>query len=318
NPAERYAPAPPLRGGGPFRRLRPRSSRGRGTARDRGRSSARVRGRRRAMEPGAPPALGGQSLPHEHVPGLRRAPRLVLRRLLERREGDPRQDAGRTRVHVDRDRRGAAGLARDAGGGPADPRGRQAPLHRGQRAPDAGRRPPRDRGGVRRGTPDRSRRWLRLRRIGASRVAPPPRDDRPFELTAEALVGLEPGLGKPPVYLGHFTRHGVELLLEQSGFLDQLRARGFRRLRVDLDPSQGIGQTLRAVCEDRPEGELLVELRVDRSLATVPGHEVLDIEWLLLQNPRESFTERRPALPVPQKPGTGLLLAARCRLVAAC
>lgn len=171
---------------------------------------------------------------------------------------------------------------------------------------------------MRRGTPDRSRRWLRLRRIGASRVAPPPRDDRPFELTAEDLVGLEPGLGKPPVYLGHFTRHGVELLLEQSGFLDQLRARGFRRLRVDLDPSQGIGQTLRAVCEDRPEGELLVELRVDRSLATVPGHEVLDIEWLLLQNPRESFTERRPALPGQQHPGLGVLREVLGLLVVVC
>ncbi len=39
----------------------------------------------------------------------------------------------------------------------------------------------------------------------------------------------------------------------------------------------------------------------------MPGFEVLRIEWLLLQNPREPFTVRRPRLPGQQHPGLGLL-----------
>jgi hypothetical protein len=75
---------------------------------------------------------------------------------------------------------------------------------------------------------------------------------------------------------------------------------------VDLDTRQGPGQTLRIVSEDRPD-ELLVELRADRSRSAVPGMEVITIEWLLLQNPRDEFSERRPRLPGQQHPGLGLL-----------
>jgi hypothetical protein len=75
---------------------------------------------------------------------------------------------------------------------------------------------------------------------------------------------------------------------------------------------------MRIVCEDRPGGELLGELRVDRSLGTVPGLEILNIEWLLLQNPRESFTKRRPPLPGQQHPGLGLLRDVLGLLVVVC
>jgi hypothetical protein len=75
---------------------------------------------------------------------------------------------------------------------------------------------------------------------------------------------------------------------------------------VDLDAREGPGHTLRILSEDRP-GELLVELRADRSRSAVPGMEMISVEWLLLQNPRETFSERRPRLPGQQHPGLGLL-----------
>lgn len=159
----------------------------------------------------------------------------------------------------------------------------------------------------------------RFRRIEAAlRASRPRRDELAFELTAEDLVGIDPSLGKPTRYLGYFTHQGLELMLERFGLLDQLRARGFRRLRVDLDPGQGVGHTMRIVCEDRPGGELLAELRVDRSLGIVPGFDILSIEWLLLQNPRESFSERRPQLPGQQHPGLGLLRDVLGLLVVVC
>jgi hypothetical protein len=147
----------------------------------------------------------------------------------------------------------------------------------------------------------------RFRRLGRDvRHAEAVDDGLPFSLSEEDLVGLRPGPAPPSRFLGYFSRHGVELLLERAGVLPQLRARGFRTLRVELDGREGPGHTLRILSEDRP-GERLVELRAERSRGAVPGMEVIAVEWLLLQNPRESFSERRPRLPGQQHPGLGLL-----------
>ena len=147
----------------------------------------------------------------------------------------------------------------------------------------------------------------RFRRLGRDlRDAETVDDGLPFTLSEEDLAGLVPGPARPSRFLGYFSRHGVELLLERAGVLPQLRARGFRTLRVDLGSREAPGHTLRVFSEDAPE-ELLVELRADRSRSAVPGMEVISVEWLLLQNPREPFSPRRPRLPGQQHPGLGLL-----------
>ncbi len=147
----------------------------------------------------------------------------------------------------------------------------------------------------------------RFRRIGsdlhnAERVD----DGLAFSLSEEDIAGLLPGPARPPRFLGFFARHGVELLLERAGVLAQLRAKGFRSLRVDLDTLDAQGQTLRIYCEDGPR-ELLVEMRAARSRGAVPGMETIALEWLLLQNPREPFSAARPRLPGQLHPGLGLL-----------
>ena len=147
----------------------------------------------------------------------------------------------------------------------------------------------------------------RFRRLGRDlRAAETVDDGLPFTLSEEDLAGLVPGPARPSRFLGYFSRHGVELLLERAGVLPQLRARGFRTLRVDLGSREAPGHTLRVFSEDAPK-ELLVELRADRNRSAVPGMEVISVEWLLLQNPREPFSPRRPRLPGQQHPGLGLL-----------
>jgi hypothetical protein len=74
---------------------------------------------------------------------------------------------------------------------------------------------------------------------------------------------------------------------------------------------------VRVLSEDR-SGELLVELRAERSRSAVAGMEVISVEWLLLQNPRESFSVRRPRLPGQQHPGLGLLRDLMGWLVVVC
>jgi acetoin utilization deacetylase AcuC-like enzyme len=146
----------------------------------------------------------------------------------------------------------------------------------------------------------------RFRRLGRDlRYAESVDDGLPFTLSEDDLAGLMPGIGGSSRFLGYFSRHGLELVLERAGVLAQLRARGFRSLRVDLDTREGQG-LLRIVSDDQPE-ELLVELRAERSRSAVPGMEVISVDWLLLQNPRQAFSEKRPRLPGQQHPGLGLL-----------
>jgi acetoin utilization deacetylase AcuC-like enzyme len=158
----------------------------------------------------------------------------------------------------------------------------------------------------------------RFRRLGQALRADEREGDRqPFTLTEEDLADLVPGLSPPPRFLGYLTRHAVELLLESSGVLAQLRSRGYGRLRVDLETRSGLAHTLRVVSDGGAE-EVLVELRAERSRRAVPGMETILLEWLLLQNPRGEFSARRPRLPGQQHPGLGLLRDIMGWLVVVC
>ncbi|HVN32141.1 MAG TPA: histone deacetylase [Thermoanaerobaculaceae bacterium] len=150
---------------------------------------------------------------------------------------------------------------------------------------------------------------LRFRQIKASLDAAHltvTRDDSGWDLTEDDLVGLLPGVPHHTRFLEYFSRVGVEVLLERFGILQQIRARGFKAPLVHLDLDHPLGQTLK-IFGDPDRRDLLVELRVHRSTRAVPGHAVLEVEWMLLQNPREQFVDARPALPGQQHPGLGML-----------
>jgi acetoin utilization deacetylase AcuC-like enzyme len=127
-----------------------------------------------------------------------------------------------------------------------------------------------------------------------------------WDLTEDDLVGLLPGVPRQTRFLQYFSRVGVEVLLERFGILQQIRARGFKSPFVHLELDHPLGQTLK-IFGDPNRGELLVELRVHRNARAVPGFEVLELEWLLLQNPRERFADSRPVLPGQHHPGLGML-----------
>lgn len=104
-----------------------------------------------------------------------------------------------------------------------------------------------------------------------------------------------------PKVLGFYTERGIEFALERYGLLERLRQLGYEP-QVEIDVDADAGDTLR-VWGDVERTLLLVEVRVARDLTTVPGMELLRIEWMLLQNPRASWTAGRVPLPGQRHPG---------------
>ncbi|MDX1998582.1 MAG: histone deacetylase [Thermoanaerobaculia bacterium] len=141
-----------------------------------------------------------------------------------------------------------------------------------------------------------------------------------FGLTEADLVGSLDRSSVESRFLGYYSRHGLELALERLGLLPTLRARGFLHPVLEIDSGNPTGQTLRLTNDCGPDGprELLAELRARRDRGAVPGLELLRAEWLLLQNPRESFPPNRPRLPGQEHPGLGLLVEVVAILVLMC
>ena len=147
---------------------------------------------------------------------------------------------------------------------------------------------------------------LRLRNLVRGAAPSPDEDGELWSLSEEDIMG---SLGETPRrtrLLDYFSPHGLELILEQSGIFDRLRAEGYRRPTLDFDVAHPLGQGLR-VWGEPEKGHLLIETRVLSERLVIPGFDLLRIEWLLIQNPRARFPPERPPLPGQSHPGLGLL-----------
>lgn len=139
-------------------------------------------------------------------------------------------------------------------------------------------------------------------------------------LTEEDLMaGLSPARVKTR-FLDYYSKHGLELVFEKFGLFDRLRGLGYTEPCVRLQIGVGAGDLLR-VFGGEEETVPLIELLALRDRRTVKGMEFLRVEWLLMQNPRARFSERRPRLPGQEYPGLGfidevmgMLLSAAVRL----
>lgn len=148
----------------------------------------------------------------------------------------------------------------------------------------------------------------------------------PAELTGDSddlgltLEDIVPGLAataREPRLLGYYSRQGFELALERHGFLGRLRGKGFPAPTIELSLADPSRHTIR-IFGDADRRELLLELILHRDRRTIAGFELLSIDWLCLQNPREAFTRERPPLPGQQHPGLGVFDEVVALLVVAC
>jgi len=142
------------------------------------------------------------------------------------------------------------------------------------------------------------------------------RNSEDLGLTLEDLM---PGHGpsQESRLLGYYSAQGLELALERHGFLDRIRAKGFKQPTLVCDFNDPSRQSIK-IFGDAERGELLLELVMHRERRAIPGFELLSVDWLLLQNPRERFGDQRPRLPGQQHPGLGLFEELVALLVVAC
>lgn len=118
-------------------------------------------------------------------------------------------------------------------------------------------------------------------------------------------------------FLGVYSRHGIELALEESGLFDRLRQQGFRALQVAVDLGDPMGHTLTIKAGERdPQTVMEMKLRVNRRM--LRDRTLLSVEWLLIQDTRSTFELSRPLLPGQEFPGLGLMRDTAAVLVVVC
>lgn len=115
-------------------------------------------------------------------------------------------------------------------------------------------------------------------------------------------------------FLGFYTRTGFVLALEEYGFMQALRKRGYADLRPTFDLSDPFEHTFRVYDgaeEDREH--LLIEMTLRPTAIEVPrvGEAskrvmALLVSWLCMQDPRAEFSPRKPPMPNQGHPGLGL------------
>jgi hypothetical protein len=125
-------------------------------------------------------------------------------------------------------------------------------------------------------------------------------------LTEADLLGTGPSSGRTPRFLDYYTVHGIELAIEKYGLTANLRALGYPGPAVSFQRMQDDTNVLR-IHGEQERKNLLIELQLRHDRSSIPGMDLLSLDWMLLQNPRASFSDARPRLPGQTHPGLGLL-----------
>ena len=135
-----------------------------------------------------------------------------------------------------------------------------------------------------------------------------------FTITEEDLYGdLTGPRHRSTRILDYYSRHGLEFALQKYGLTDEIRARGFTDLRLEIDPADPERQHLTLHAAKGGAEHLLVDQVLRRVKRAAPeGLEPPDdlqflyIEWMLQQDPTIDFSLRNPQWPGQDHPGLGI------------
>lgn len=118
-------------------------------------------------------------------------------------------------------------------------------------------------------------------------------------------------------FLGIYSPEDLMELLHNVGIIDKLHRMGFLDLEVIVDRRHPFEHRMRLYNGKDFDNNLLMELVVKEGIFQpkqnfVEGFSfddiiMLMIEWMSIQNPRSSFSDKRPRLPGQKYPGLGVL-----------
>ncbi|NOX38186.1 MAG: hypothetical protein GXO78_11695 [Calditrichaeota bacterium] len=138
-----------------------------------------------------------------------------------------------------------------------------------------------------------------------------------ISLEPQQLLAESPDERSTPYFLGFYSPSGIRLALEKYGVFKALKKKGFDGFEMVIDTRDPYRHRFALYFDHTvDEHTLLAEVVLKRRFITFcppfpsPVHgrsyEFLQVEWLVLQNPRKSFSPERPRLPGQKYPGLGM------------
>jgi hypothetical protein len=119
-----------------------------------------------------------------------------------------------------------------------------------------------------------------------------------------------------PYFLGYYSPSGIKYALEQFGFFEELKKKGYENLELTFNTKDPYKQRIAAYLDEKNPNNLIGELVVKpRHITIYPPYpsliygrtfDFISIEWLCLQNIKSDFHPNKPRLPGQKYPGLGM------------
>jgi len=137
-----------------------------------------------------------------------------------------------------------------------------------------------------------------------------------FDLDESDLFKLNIGQRGDNLFLGFFSENGLRIIFEKYKIKKKLNRLGFYNLYLDINTSDAYKHKVIVKNIENGNVEILIELVVRKDIVEINmpfdcslngnKYDVLTVEWLKMQNPRERFTRQKPKLPGQEYPGLGI------------
>ncbi len=135
-------------------------------------------------------------------------------------------------------------------------------------------------------------------------------------LSEKDLFELNIGARSDGLFLGFYSKKGIINAFRRYSIIKSLNALGFNDLIFEINTNDPYIHRLVIYDGKKASNRLLIEAVLRRQTIEIQmpfqtglngrQYETLAIEWLCMQNPKKSFTKKRPQLPGQLFPGLGM------------
>lgn len=156
--------------------------------------------------------------------------------------------------------------------------------------------------------------WQIARRLSTSQLQKT--HDNNSAINELDLFNINIGKRGHSFFLGYYSKEGLELVFEKYGVYELFKQKGFTDIQLHINTDDPFIHKLHVYNKERKPENMLVEvvlkreqLKIDMPFKTELNNKIynaLAIEWMGMQNPQATFTEKRPQLPGQKYPGLGL------------